>query len=233
MSRSQRSAVIFDLSHGPAILRHRLFNVSWPTVLYVHGWNESASEESCQHVLGAYSDRGGYNTILLNWEHMASDFYPKAMMGLSNVGARVADALLDMFDRGLAVESFHIVGYSLGAQLSGHIGRYIISRSQGKYLLPRYDMECILFLLQLQIMCLCRITGLDPAGPFFYPPLISNHMTPHDATLVDVIHTDGGFLGTPMATGSVDFWPNSGVRCQPGCELDSIPVPLSTEGNAF
>lgn len=55
-------------------------------------------------------------------------------------------------------------------------------------------------------------------------------MKPHDAHLVDVIHTDGGFLGGAMPTGTVDFWPNAGLRCQPGCEVSRLPIPLSRKG---
>lgn len=104
----------------------------------MHGWNESPGEASCQHVVSAYLERGGYNIIAVNWESMASKIYPTAMMSISHLGAHLADGLLSMFDEGLSLNSFHIVGHSLGAQLSGHIGRHIIKKSHGKIKLPRY-----------------------------------------------------------------------------------------------
>lgn len=74
----------------------------------------------------------------MNWEKMAGIMYPKAMMSIAQLGNHVADGLLAMFHDGLPVDTFHIVGHSLGAQLSGHIGRNIITKSRGKIKLPRY-----------------------------------------------------------------------------------------------
>lgn len=53
-----------------------------------------------------------------------------------------------------------------------------------------------------------------------------------DAVFVDVIHTDAGFLGAPMATGTVDFWPNGGSRRQFGCPHGIFP-PFSENGEYF
>lgn len=135
--RNKSSGHIFNLRDGPSILRHRYFNESWPTVLYVHGWNESPYEESVQLVVSAYLQRGEYNTMLLNWEHVACNLYPEAMAGLTRLGVRVADVLLDMFAAGLPLASFHLVGHSLGAQMAGHIGRHIIAKTHHKVKLPR------------------------------------------------------------------------------------------------
>lgn len=60
--------------------------------------------------------------------------------------------------------------------------------------------------------------ALDPALPGFNSPTLrSSHLSASDALFVDVIHTDGGNFGADYPTGHVDFYPNGGVRLQPGC----------------
>lgn len=115
----------------------------------------------------------------------------------------------------------YVVGHSLGAQLGGTIGRNVIQQSkQGTHL--------------------HRITGLDPAGPLFYPdlPIIleENHLTEKDAEFVDIIHTDSGGYGYPLQTGSADFFVNSGHRFQPGCGTENqkgIPVAVGLSSLKF
>lgn len=89
-------------------------------------------------MVSAYLDRGGYNTIVMNWERFSGNLYPISMISIAHLGAYVADALLSMFHNGLSLDNFHIVGHSLGAQLAGHIGRNIFAKSNGKIILPRY-----------------------------------------------------------------------------------------------
>lgn len=42
-----------------------------------------------------------------------------------------------------------------------------------------------------------------------------------DAILVQVIHTNAGYLGMQEAIGTADFYPNGGTS-QPGCIFDWI-----------
>ena len=42
-----------------------------------------------------------------------------------------------------------------------------------------------------------------------------------DALYVDVIHSNAGVLGTTIASGHTDFWPNGGTL-QPGCQEPGI-----------
>ena len=60
------------------------------------------------------------------------------------------------------------------------------------------------------------LSGLDPAGLYFITDGTSFRLDESDAQYVDVIHTDAGVLGTTLASGHTDFWPNGG-RSQPGC----------------
>lgn len=61
-----------------------------------------------------------------------------------------------------------------------------------------------------------RITGLDPAFPFYYPAISGQPLSQRDAEFVDAIHSDTFFVGTPYRVGHADFFPNNG-KLQPGC----------------
>jgi hypothetical protein len=66
-----------------------------------------------------------------------------------------------------------------------------------------------------------RITGLDPAGPYFEYTAPKVRLDVTDALFVDVIHTDGAptyyiGLGLLQSSGHVDFYPNGGLD-QPKC----------------
>ena len=60
------------------------------------------------------------------------------------------------------------------------------------------------------------MTGLDPAGPKFTNAEKDFRLDESDASYVDVIHTNAGFLGTSQRVGDIDFYPNGGKH-QPGC----------------
>lgn len=74
---------------------------------------------------------------------------------------------------------------------------------------------------QKDYVLLC-IIGLDPAFPLYMFSGKRGHLAPTDADFVDVIHTDGGVFGFPIALGDVDFFPNGGFPAQPGCRINSL-----------
>lgn len=95
-----------------------------------------------------------------------------------------------------------MIGHSLGSHVSGYVGETFKNPKLG------------------------RITALDPAGPNFNEMPESVRLDRGDATLVDVIHTNGKplylfGLGILQPIGHLDFYPNGG-REQPGC---SLPTP--------
>lgn len=81
---------------------------------------------------------------------------------------------------GLNPKHVHLIGHSLGAHTAGYAGE----RIEG----------------------LGRITGLDPAEPYFQGMPSHARLDPTDAQLVDVIHTDGSsifLLGKCVGYGNV------------------------------
>ncbi|XP_015586914.1 phospholipase A1 member A [Cephus cinctus] len=168
-----------------------------PLVIYLHGFREHPSNESVQTVVGAYLDRGNDNILLVDWSDLALERYITLVIKIKIIGKIIAGALEKLLSYGINVNTLHIIGHSLGAQIAGFIGKY--SNVQ----LP-------------------RITGLDPAKPGFYV-LNLQHIDKTDAKVVDIVHTDGGVYGAFVPTGSVDFFANGGSRPQPGCPFLTIP----------
>lgn len=85
--------------------------------------------------------------------------------------------------------------------MCGIIGRNVLNLSGGKYKIK-------------------RISGLDPAGPGFYPPAFAPPLSSRDAEFVDIIHSDTFWIGTGISTGDVDFYPNNGEEiCGPKTQL--------------
>ncbi|CAO1386505.1 unnamed protein product [Diamesa serratosioi] len=119
------------------------------------------------------------------------------------VSIAMADVMLTLLNDGLDIQKLHLVGFSVGSHMAGLIGRHIQTKSSKKFTVK-------------------RITALDPAYPLFYPNLAYQPINKNDAEFVDVIHTDAGLYGTPIPSGTVDFWPNGGYIPQPGCRLRSF-----------
>ena len=61
------------------------------------------------------------------------------------------------------------------------------------------------------------LLGLDPASLHFITDRTDLRLDESDALYVDVIHSNAGVLGTTIASGHTDFWPNGGIL-QPGCQ---------------
>ena len=140
----------------------------------------------------------------MNWSEMATgplihpaDYPFIAEIQVPKAGKNLGQ-LIDLIvsQTGVAISSFHLVGHSLGSHVVGWAGSTVNGR-------------------------ISRITGLDPAGPFYFLNNTENRLDPSDADFVDIIHTDGGNLyGGQLAffepTGHVDYYPNGG-KDQPGC----------------
>ncbi|XP_029044589.2 lipase member H-like isoform X1 [Osmia bicornis bicornis] len=160
------------------------------TVMYIHGFLENPDADNVLTIIKAYLDERDVNLIAVDWGDVAIDInYVFVSSQVTVIGKAVAE-FLEKLSRVIDLNTLHVIGHSLGAHVAGQIGR---------------SMN----------VTLTRITGLDPALPLFYPSTC--HIRPTDAEAVVILHTDGGFYGTPVDTGTVDFYANRGAVPQPGC----------------
>jgi len=171
-----------------------------PTKIFAHGFSNNG--HSNKHVLemrNEYLKREDCNFISVDWERVAmAPYYIRAAIYSEVVGELTGQLINYLVDQGADLRQFHVIGFSLGAHVAGKAGAVVNG------LLP-------------------RITGLDPAYPFFSWTNTDQRLDKSDAEFVDVIHTNSGFLfeaavSFPMPIGHVDFYPNGGY-VQPGCLL--------------
>ncbi|OWK53454.1 Pancreatic triacylglycerol lipase [Lonchura striata] len=186
------------------------FNESRKTRFIVHGFIDNGEEnwlsDMCKRMLTVED----VNCICVNWMRGARCQYTQASNNARVVGAEIAyfvNVLMDEF--GYSPADVHIIGHSLGAHVAGEAGR----RRPG----------------------IGRITGLDPAQPYFQGTPIEVRLDKSDADFVDIIHTDSaptipnlGF-GMSPAIGHIDFYPNGGKE-MPGCGKNPISQIVDLDG---
>ncbi|CRL01709.1 CLUMA_CG014925, isoform A [Clunio marinus] len=193
----------FSLVTLESLSSHEKFNINHKTVFYIHGFRENMTSESVETIVNAYTKRSTYNILVLDWsEYSNGSYVTDAVPNLVKIGKLVGENIFNLVEQKvLELKNFHVVGHSLGGQMAGYIGRWMIALSRGR-------------------SKLARITALDPAKPLFYEDLIflPTHLTFFDAEFVDIIHSDALLLGASVSSGNVDFWPNGGSY-QPGCRL--------------
>ncbi|XP_035213206.1 pancreatic triacylglycerol lipase-like [Stegodyphus dumicola] len=141
------------------------------------------------------------NVFVVEWGFEGSHWYDEAVADIRIVGAEVGLYIQRFMNTSnLNLDLVHIIGHGLGAQASGYAGKWI---------------------RESRNISIGRITGLDPAGPFFNGVSEAVRLDKSDASFVDVIHTnvDGKHLegyGLKEPIGHADFYPNGG-ESQPGC----------------
>lgn len=126
-------------------------------------------------------------------EYIAT-IYSWSAVNTETLGKFLGKFLAKMTDT-IDAEQVHLIGHSLGAQISGAAGRH-------------YQ--------EITDQILPRITALDPARPCFNEGEALNGVGRGDARFVDVIHSNNGALGQRNPVGDADFYPNGVVILQPG-----------------
>uniref|UniRef100_A0A6I8P516 Triacylglycerol lipase n=1 Tax=Ornithorhynchus anatinus TaxID=9258 RepID=A0A6I8P516_ORNAN len=192
-----------------ATIQRSHFRMDKISRINIPGWKTDGKWQ--RHMCNVLLEAEDVNCINLDWLNGSLE-YNTAVNNLRVVGAEVAyfiDVLMKVF--GYSPSKVHLIGHSLGAHLAGEAG----SRLRG----------------------IGRITGLDPAGPYFHNTPNEVRLDPSDAEFVDVIHTNAArFLfefgaGTINACGHLDFYPNGGKH-MPGCD-DLITPFFKLDFNSF
>nr|BAF81028.1 protein 54 [Glandirana rugosa] len=180
---------------------HTNFISSRKSIFIIHGFVEMGDKlwlvEMCQDIL----ELSDVNCFCVDWKGGSFALYTQASNNVRVVGAEIAHFLnLLQAVYNYDLNDVHLIGHSLGAHVAGEAGK----RQRG----------------------IRRISGLDPAGPYFADTPANVRLDPTDAVFVDAIHTDGsstvgklgfGGYGMMQTVGNVDFYPNGG-ETMPGCD---------------
>ncbi|XP_007454353.1 PREDICTED: lipase member I [Lipotes vexillifer] len=169
------------------------FNTRKKTVWLIHGYRPTGSTPPwLQNFVRILLDQDDINIIVVDWNRGATTFlYSRAVKNARKVAVSLSMYIQNLLRHGASLDNFHFIGVSLGAHISGFVGK-IFHGQVG------------------------RITGLDPAGPQFSGKPSNGKLDYTDAHIVDVIHTDTNGLGIKEPLGHIDFYPNGGKK-QPGC----------------
>ncbi|KAM4701752.1 lipase member I [Discoglossus pictus] len=168
-------------------------NVTKNTIFIIHGYRPTGSppvwlDEIVQRLLRLQDA----NVIMVDWNRGATTVLYHHAAGKTKKVADILKTLIDnMLVQGASLDSIYLIGVSLGAHISGFVGKM-------------YNGQ------------IGRISGLDPAGPLFNDKPPEERLHHADAQFVDVIHSDTDALGYRENLGHIDFYPNGGTD-QPGC----------------
>jgi hypothetical protein len=149
---------------------NEFFATNKKATIIVHGWTQNAFKNWIIAMKDAILGVENTNVITVNWSQGASGSYDQSIANSQIVGIDLARLINTYVLNGiLTYDGIHIIGHSLGAHVAGFAG-------------------------QLTVLKVPRITGLDPAGPYFdgMSPIVRLDKT--DATFVDIIHSDAEIL---------------------------------------
>ncbi|KAF5924790.1 hypothetical protein HPG69_006934 [Diceros bicornis minor] len=143
------------------------FNTNKKTVWLIHGYRPMGSTPAwLQNFLRILLTQDDMNVIVVDWNRGATTFiYNRAVKNTRKVAMSLSKCIQNLLKHGASLDNFHFIGVSLGAHISGFVGKLF----QGQ---------------------LGRITGLDPAGPKFSGKPSNGRLDYTDAKFVDVIHSD-------------------------------------------
>ncbi|XP_063229934.1 pancreatic triacylglycerol lipase-like [Bacillus rossius redtenbacheri] len=187
-------------------IRKSHFDPKKKTKFIIHGFIDTPLSNWVKDMRRELLKAADWNVVVVDWAGGSLPLYTQATANTRLVGLEIAHLVNYLQDNmGLDPGDVHMIGHSLGA----HTAAYAGERIDG----------------------LGRITGLDPAEPYFQGMPSIVRLDPSDASFVDVIHTDGKSIfllgyGMSQPCGHIDFYPNNGKE-QPGCDLTETPLPLT------
>ncbi len=127
------------LTSSPELISYksinRYFNPNLPTKIIAHGWLDTSFELWIIDMKNALLEVGDYNVIAVDWGNGAQSFqYQLAAANTQIAGAETARLIQSLINNSSAsVESFHLIGHSLGAHVCGYAAKRVkgITRISG------------------------------------------------------------------------------------------------------
>ena len=142
------------------------FDPEKPIKFITHGYIDTGFSFWVIKLAQALLVAGDFNVFVVDWGGGSLALYTQATANTRLVGLEIANYIQFLKrEFGVKEADVHCIGHSLGAHVCGYTGE--------------------------KIRGLGRITGLDPAEPFFQYMPDHVRLDPSDAKFVDVIHTDG------------------------------------------
>lgn len=186
-----------------------------PIKFVIHGFLNGGNSLMPITVKDAYMQNSeDYNVIVVDWSKGSGAWLSNYFICLITsrvvpmVGEAVGDFILDLIhQQNVNILYVNLIGHSLGAQISGFVGKHLIKNG---YKLP-------------------IIVGLDAAHPGFSDLDESERLCPTDAEYVEAIHTNCGELGFETPIGDADYYPNHHrfIERMPGCITASCSHAMS------
>ncbi|KAG8544660.1 hypothetical protein GDO81_022104, partial [Engystomops pustulosus] len=195
---------------NPSTISASNFRTTKKTRFIIHGFIDKGEESWLTDMCKTMLQVEDINCFCIDWSGGSRTLYSQAANNIRVVGAEVAyfiEVLANNF--GYSSANVHVIGHSLGAHAAGEVGK----RRRG----------------------IARITGLDPAEPYFQGTPTEVRLDPSDASFVDVIHTDAApmipniGLGMMQVAGHIDFYPNGGEE-MPGCKKNALSQIVDIDG---
>ncbi|CAD7079412.1 unnamed protein product [Hermetia illucens] len=167
------------------------------TVFLIHGFNGTERDKHMMYLRDAYLSRD-YNVVTVDWKPLTQ--YPCYLTALTNLklAAQCSAQIYSYLTyHGASRETVTCVGHSLGAHICGMMSNHLTKRQ-------------------------FRIIGLDPARPLIERVQSKAfRLSEEDATHVQIIHTNAGYLGQMDNPGHLNYCINGG-RYQPYCKGHAI-----------
>ncbi|XP_033334495.2 lipase member H isoform X1 [Megalopta genalis] len=160
------------------------------TLIHFHGYIQSTDTNDVVDLMQGYLVGTNYNVIAVDYRDITDLDYLEAVLLVDGVATVMVQTIYDMVAGGMNETKLILSGFSMGSQVCGFIGRKLSFQ-------------------------LSKIIAGDPAGSGFY--VLEPSISASDALCVQCIHTDMGWYGHTGPCGHLDFYPNGGVRQQPGC----------------
>ncbi|KAI8119938.1 hypothetical protein FF38_07176 [Lucilia cuprina] len=198
---SDRQFLHIDDSLNTSNLTNSYYDSKHPSKIIIHGYNSDMFLHPLQMMKMEYLAKGEYNIFYVDWSKLApGPCYMSSVHNTKHAGACIAQLVERILDLGSS--DIHVIGFSLGAQVTNYIAKNLAT-----FQLP-------------------RITGLDPAMPLFVMASEKDKLDPSDAAYVDVIHTNAMVQGKLERCGHADFYMNGGI-IQPGCTRNNPLNPFA------